>query len=66
MLQRRKRIFMLAGLKMSSLACKCGFYRAKYNVKGGTSWNGILMVLKCKNKIYQDNKTNDPFFLSTL
>ena len=26
---------MLAGLKVSSLACKCVFYRPEHNAKGG-------------------------------
>ena len=41
-----KRITMLTGLKVSSLACKCVFYRRQHNTKGGPhgtefwrSWN---------------------------
>ena len=64
--QRRKRVFMLAGLKVSFLACKCGFYRAKYNVKGGTSWNGILMVLKSKIKYTKITRQMTPFFIYSL
>ena len=42
---------MLTGLKMSSLACKCLFYRPEDNVKGEP--DGILKILKCKNEIDQ-------------
>ena len=31
----RKGIFMLTALKMSSLTCKCVFYRPELNAKGG-------------------------------
>ena len=30
----RKRLSMLTGLKVSSLACKCVFYRPEHNAKG--------------------------------
>ena len=30
----RKRISMLTGLKMSSLAVRCAFYRSEHNAKG--------------------------------
>ena len=29
----RKKMCMLTGLKMSSLACKCTFYRQEHNVR---------------------------------
>ena len=35
----RKRIPMLTGWKMSSVACQCVFYRPEYNAKGGSPWN---------------------------
>ena len=45
---------MLIGLKVSSLACKCVFYRREHNAKEGrTLRNWILKVLKYKNEIYQ-------------
>ena len=31
----RERISMLTGLKVSSVACKCIFYRQEHNGKGG-------------------------------
>ena len=49
----RKKISMLADLKVSSLACKCVFYRPKHNEKWGNSWNWLLKVLKCKKEKYQ-------------
>ena len=44
---------MLTGFKVLPLACKCAFHRPEYNVKGGTPWNCILKILKCRNEIYQ-------------
>ena len=32
----RKKISMLSDLKVSSLTCKCVFYRPEHNSKGGT------------------------------
>ena len=34
---------MLTALKLSSLACKCVFYRTKQNVKGGLNFEGLEM-----------------------
>ena len=34
---------MLTGLKVSSLACKCIFYRTKQNAKGGMNFEGLEM-----------------------
>ena len=34
---------MLTGLKVSVLACKCAFYRAKQNAKGGLNSEGLEM-----------------------
>ena len=34
---------MLTGLKASVLACKCVFYRAKQNAKGGLNSEGLEM-----------------------
>ena len=43
---------MLAVLKVSSLACKCAFYRPQHNAKKGP--DGIeLKVWKCRNEICQ-------------
>ena len=36
---RRKNVFMITGWKVSSLACKCEFYRPEYNAKQGTDGN---------------------------
>ena len=36
-----KRISMLTGLKVVSLACKCVFYRIKQNAKGGLNFEGL-------------------------
>ena len=47
----RKRISMLARLKVSSLACISVFYRPEDNAKGGSRI--ILKVFKCRNEIYQ-------------
>ena len=45
---------MLIGLKVSSLVCKCVFYRREHNAKERrTLRNWILKVLKYKNEIYQ-------------
>ena len=35
---RKCRISMSTGLKMSSLVCKCAFYRAEHNAKEGPHW----------------------------
>ena len=43
---------MLAGLKLSSLVCKCEFFRPEPNAKGFPS-NWILKTLKCKNEMHQ-------------
>ena len=40
--KRRKRIPMLTGLKMSSLAYKYVFYRSEHNAKGERSWNADI------------------------
>ena len=40
---------MLTVFKVSSLACKCVFYRPEHNVMQGTD----SMELKCKTEIYQ-------------
>ena len=42
---------MLTGLKFSSLACKCVNFTEKNIIQkgGGTPWNSILKVLKCRN-----------------
>ena len=38
----RKKMPLLTGLEVSSLACKCVFYRREHNAKGGgTPWNWI-------------------------
>ena len=37
---------MLRGLKVSSLACKCAFYRPEHK---GNPWNSILRLLKGRN-----------------
>ena len=37
----RKRISMLTSLKVSSLACKCVFYRPEHNAKGGRHGAGL-------------------------
>ena len=34
---------MLTGLKVSSLACKCVFYRIKQNAKGELNFEGLEM-----------------------
>ena len=34
---------MLTGLKVSSLACKCVFYRAKQNAKRELNFEGLEM-----------------------
>ena len=34
---------MLTGLKVSVLTCKCVFYRAKQNAKGGLNSEGLEM-----------------------
>ena len=39
----RKRISMLTGLKVSSSACKCVFYRPKHNAKSGPNGTEIWM-----------------------
>ena len=44
---------MLTGLKVSSLAFKCAFYRTEQNAKGGQPRSLIFKFLKCKNEIYQ-------------
>ena len=45
---------MLTGLKVSSLARKCVFYRSVHETnERGTPWNFILKYLKCKNEIKQ-------------
>ena len=52
----RKRMSMLTGLKVSSSAYKCVFYRPEHNAKGGmrgTPWKWTLKFLKCKCEIYQ-------------
>ena len=47
------------GKNVSSLACKCVFYRPENNAKGGTEfwkrgkWNWILKILKSKIEICQ-------------
>ena len=38
-----KMIYMLAGLKVSSLACKCVFYRTRQNAKWGLNFEGLEM-----------------------
>ena len=38
-----KRISMLTGLKVSSLVCKCVFYRAKRNAKRRLNFEGLEM-----------------------
>ena len=42
-------ISMLAGLKVSPLACACAFYRSEQNAKALVL---NLKVLKCRNEIY--------------
>ena len=37
---------MLPALKMSSLTCKCVFYRPELNAKREAPWNWIVKVLK--------------------
>ena len=49
---------MLTGLKMSSLACKCVFYRSQHNAKGNPL-NSVLKGLKCKNDIYRWIELNE-------
>ena len=50
----RKKMSVVTGMKVSPLACKCVFYKPEHKAKGGgTSWNRILKVLKCRNEIYQ-------------
>ena len=44
---------MIAGLEVSTLTCWCVFYRLEHNAKGGTAYNWILKVLKCRKEIYQ-------------
>ena len=44
---------MLTTLKVSSLACKCIFYRPEQNAKEGPHGTEFFKVLKCKNEIYQ-------------
>ena len=34
---------MLTGLKVSSLACKCVFYRTKQNAKGRLNFEGLAV-----------------------
>ena len=41
----RKRIFILPGLTLSSLACKCVFYRPEHNETGA---GGELWSLRCQ------------------
>ena len=36
-----KRISMLTGLKVASLACKCVFYRTKQNTEGRLNFEGL-------------------------
>ena len=36
-----KRISMLTGLKVASMPCKCVFYRANQNAKGGLNFEGL-------------------------
>ena len=50
----RKTMAILTGLKVSSLTCKCLFYRPEHNAKGGgTPWKWTLKALKCRNETYQ-------------
>ena len=50
-----KKMPMLTGLKVSSLACKSAFYGPEHNANwGGTPWNWIFKVLKCRNEIYHE------------
>ena len=39
-------ISMLAGLKVSSLACKCVFYRTEHNAKGTEFWMTWIAKIK--------------------
>ena len=48
----RRRIYVLTGLKVLSLQCKCVFYRQKH-MERGNPWNWNLKVSKCQNEIYQ-------------
>ena len=41
-----KMIYMLAGLKVSSLACKCIFYRTRQNAMWGLKFEGLEMKIK--------------------
>ena len=43
-------MFMLTGLKVSSLACNCVVYRPEHNAKGRGQRNLILKALKFKIK----------------
>ena len=44
---------MLTTLKVSSLACKCVFYRPEQNAKERPHGTEFFKVLKCKNEKYQ-------------
>ena len=44
---------MLTTLKVSSLACKCVFYRPEQNAMERLHGTEFFKVLKCKNEIYQ-------------
>ena len=42
---------MLTGLKVSSLTCKCVFYRPEHNAKGGTElWRSWDAEIKSTNE----------------
>ena len=50
----RRKMSMLTGMELLSLACKCVFYRPEHNEKEkGTPWSLILKLLKWRNEIYQ-------------
>ena len=43
---------MLTGLKVSSLAGKCVFYRPEYNVKGWPHWIEFWRSSNIENRYY--------------
>ena len=45
---------MLTGLKVSPLACKCGFYRPEHNAKGEPWWEkwGDLSIYPIYSQSY--------------
>ena len=50
-----KRISMLTGLKVSSLTCKCVFYRTKQNAKGVLNRVFLIPVTKSQFPLLINN-----------